>query len=93
MNDDLLVAFLIGAIAAASGVAGLLFLRSYRRTHDRFFLYFAASFWIESAGRFCSGFWHYVEDDDALLYALRVIAYGLILIAVLEKNLPRRERP
>lgn len=36
--------FLAGPIAMASFVAGLVFLRFHRRTSDRLFLFFAASF-------------------------------------------------
>lgn len=87
MND-----FLFGAIAAASAVAGLIFLRFHRRTHDRFFLYFAASFWIEAIGRWCTATFNWADDNNTAMYALRIVAYGLILVAILDKNLPRREK-
>ncbi|HJT97095.1 MAG TPA: DUF5985 family protein [Rhodanobacteraceae bacterium] len=87
MND-----FLLGAIATASAVAGLIFLRFHRRTRDRFFLYFVASFWIEAAARWCISALHWADEDDGAMYALRIVAYGLILVAILDKNLPRREK-
>ena len=43
--------FLYGAISMAAATAALFFLRFYRRTGDRFFLYFFASFAIESVCR------------------------------------------
>ena len=42
---------LSGAIATASLVASLFFFRFWRQTRDRFFLWFALSFWIEAANR------------------------------------------
>ena len=41
MNQDLLNQFLLGAIVMACGVAGLYFLRFYRKTHERLFAIFA----------------------------------------------------
>ena len=42
---------LMGAISAGSLFAGLFFYRFWRHTGDRFFLYFAGSFWIEAGNR------------------------------------------
>ncbi|HWJ94581.1 MAG TPA: DUF5985 family protein, partial [Telluria sp.] len=42
---------LTGAITMASLVIALFFLRFWRNTRDRFFLYFAASFFIEGLHR------------------------------------------
>lgn len=87
-----MTAFLHGAIAAAAAIAGLVFLRYFRHTHDRFFLFLTASFWLETAGRIWSVV--YLEaDDDASVYVLRAISYALILAAILDKNLPKRRRP
>ena len=44
-------AILVGAIAAMSLVAALFFLRYWKSTRDRFFLFFALSFFIEAANR------------------------------------------
>ena len=40
---------LMGAIAAGWLVAGLFFFRFWRQTRDRFFLWFALSFWLVCA--------------------------------------------
>jgi hypothetical protein len=80
---------LFGAIAAASLVAGLIFLRYWYATRDRFFILFALSFWVETANRVhmvVSGSW---REDSAAAYVIRLIAYGLILIAIWDKNRPR----
>jgi hypothetical protein len=83
MND-----MLTGAIVMASIVAGLFFLRFWRSTGDRFFLYFAASFLIEGFNRVLSGSTGRLEDSPAY-YLIRLVAYSLILLAILEKNKPR----
>jgi hypothetical protein len=81
---------LTGAIAIASLLASLFFLRFWRQTHDRFFLYFALSFLIEAANRLVLGVLWIVDEDGAMFYSVRVIAYGLILLAIWQKNRPTR---
>jgi hypothetical protein len=81
--------FLYGAIAAAEATAALFFLSFYRRTHDRLFLYFCAAFSIESGSRLLGMFLNWNDADSPWFYVLRVVAYGLILVAVVDKNLPR----
>jgi uncharacterized membrane protein HdeD (DUF308 family) len=83
---------LTGAIAMASGVIALFFLRFWRNTRDRFFLYFALSFGIEGAHRVYSALTYQDNEDSPLHYLIRLLAYGLILWAILEKNLPERKK-
>lgn len=80
---------LTGAIAMASLVIALIFLRFWRNTSDRFFLYFALSFFIEGVHRVYSAVHDDGGEDSPLHYLIRLLAYGLILWAILEKNLPR----
>lgn len=82
--------FLAGAVAMASWVAGLVFLRFYRRTDDRIFLFFAASFWLDAVGRTLEVAWRWSDDGSPVVYVLRVVAYGLIVIGILDKNRPQR---
>ena len=86
---------LIGAIAMAELLAGLFFLRFWRSTGDRFFLFFAIAFWIEGAHRLAV--FHLAGPEASPLHYLpRLVAYGLILLAIVDKNRktrPRREEP
>jgi hypothetical protein len=82
---------LTGAIAVASLFAGVFFFKFWWHTRDRFFLYFALSFWIEAANRVALGLLAGAGEDDALFYSIRLIAYGLILLAIWEKNRPRQK--
>lgn len=77
---------LTGAIAVASLLVGLFFFRFWRHTHDRFFLYFALSFWIEAGNRVALGLLLGINEDDAVFYSIRLVAYGLILLAIWQKN-------
>lgn len=82
--------FLSGGIALGSALAGLFFCRFWIRTRDRFFLYFAWSFWIEAANRVALGFLPQVAESNPATYLVRLVAYGLILFAIFQKN---RRRP
>lgn len=83
---------LTGAIAMASTVIALFFLRFWRNTRDRFFMYFALSFGIEGAHRVYSALTYQDAEDSPLHYLVRLLAYGLIIWAILEKNLPQRDK-
>lgn len=80
-----LSAFLTGAVSVASLVVALFFLRFWRTTRDAFFLYFSLSFAIEGASRTLSLLLQ-VPDSNPIFYGVRVIAYGLIIIAIWQKN-------
>lgn len=78
--------FLMGGIAIASLVAGLYFFRFWRHTRDPFFIFFALSFWIEGANRFAMAWLSVPTEDAPLYYVVRLIAYGLIIAAIVIKN-------
>ncbi len=77
---------LIGAIAALSFVIGCFFMRFWRVTHDRFFLLFGLSFWIEAGNRSLLGLLPVWREDTPGYYLVRLLAYGLILYAIIDKN-------
>ena len=84
---------LIGAIAAASLAAGLFFFRFWRTTRDRFFLLFALSFWIEGVNRVMLYEAVGLNEEAPVYYLIRLVAYGLILAAIADKNrAPRRRK-
>ncbi len=78
--------FLLGGIAIASLVAGLYFFRFWRHTRDPFFIFFALSFWIEGANRFAMAWLAVPTEDAPVHYIVRLVAYGLIIAAIVIKN-------
>ena len=84
---------LAGGIATASLIAGLFFVRYWRTTRDRFFLWFALSFLVEGLNRFSLYAFAGLDDASPIYYVIRLVAYGLIVWAILEKNLKPRGRP
>lgn len=84
---------LAGGIATASLIAGLFFLRFWRTTRDRFFLFFALSFLMEGVNRFALYTFAGLNDQSPIYYLIRLVAYGFILWAIVEKNLRRGGNP
>ena len=84
---------LAGAITMASVVIALFFLRFWRDSGDRFFLYFALSFLVQAGHRIYAAMpmVNDAHEDNPLHYGFRLLAYALILWAVLEKNLGARK--
>lgn len=74
-----------GAVAMASLTIALFFLRFWKTTHDRFFLLFTLSFLLEAISRLLY-LTHPQQADDPMIYAIRLLAYVLILIAIVDKN-------
>jgi hypothetical protein len=85
MNQALLNQFFLGAVVLACVVAGLFFLRFWRKTHERLFLYFAIAFWTLGVNWLALAFTNQDEVRTAL-YVVRLLAFVLILYAILEKN-------
>ncbi|HEU4621457.1 MAG TPA: DUF5985 family protein [Burkholderiaceae bacterium] len=81
-----MIDMLHGAIAACSLIAALFFLRFWRSSHDRFFLWFALSFLIEAVNRVFIAVDFGIDEAAPVAYMIRLVAYGLILYAIVEKN-------
>lgn len=78
--------FLLGAISAACFVAGLFFLRYWQSSRDRFFLFLMVSFWMEAANRLHMALADGSHETSPLHYVVRLVSYGLILVAIWDKN-------
>jgi hypothetical protein len=81
-----MVPFLNGVAACASLVAGVLFLRFWRETGDRLFLWFALAFWMFAANWLALAIVQPADEARHWFYVLRLAGFVLILAAVVEKN-------
>ena len=81
-----LTAFLYGLTAMGFLVAGLFFLRFWKRTRDGLFLAFAVAFWLFALNQTLVALLGVPREEQSLIYLLRLAAFVLIIVAVLRKN-------
>lgn len=89
MNSNI-ASVLIGAVAMASFVATLFFLRFWRQTHDSLFLLFSIAFGVDAITRLFLGLSHVSDENEPLFYLARLITFALIIVAIVNKNRPGR---
>ncbi len=82
----MLIDFLSGAITLGFLLAGLFFLRFWKRTGDGLFAAFAAAFWLLGFGQALLSFTDPAAEERSLLYLIRLAAFSLILISIWRKN-------
>jgi heme/copper-type cytochrome/quinol oxidase subunit 4 len=82
----MLEGFLLGVIVTASIVAAAFFWKFWRQTRDALFLAFAAAFLVEGLNRLSFLFIDSPNEGRPAIYAVRLIAFLLILAAIVRKN-------
>lgn len=78
--------FLSGAITMGLLVAGLFFLRFWKRTRDGLFIAFALAFWLLGLNQALLTFTDIPVEERSWLYLLRLAAFTVILISIWRKN-------
>jgi len=81
--------FMTGAIAMGLTVAGCFFLRYWRESRDRFFGFFALAFFALAINRALLVFTYANQENALVPYVVRLLAFVIILMAILDKNLRR----
>ena len=82
----MLFQFLSGAVTAGFLVAGLFFLRFWKRTHDSLFIAFACAFWLLGLTQALLALTNIPVEERSWLYLLRLSAFLIILGAIWGKN-------
>lgn len=85
MGADNLSFFLSGAICMGHFAVALLFVTFWRRTRDRLFAWFAAAFGVFVVERLLL-FWFAAGDVHPIIYTVRLLAFLLIIGAVIDRN-------
>ncbi|MBI4205999.1 MAG: hypothetical protein HY527_13340 [Betaproteobacteria bacterium] len=81
-----MVEFLSGAVTLAYLIAALFFLRFWRKTADRLFLVFTVAFVLFALNQGLAHMLAVYHEPSSFIYALRVLGFVLILIAIVDKN-------
>jgi hypothetical protein len=84
--------FAWGALSMSACIAGLFFLRFWRRTKEPLFAYFAAAFAILMLNWLGLALVPPANESRHQVYLLRLLAFVLILVGVVDKNRRRRQR-
>jgi uncharacterized membrane protein HdeD (DUF308 family) len=79
-------AFLLGVIATSSLIAGVFFLKFWKKTRDSLFLAFGLAFVVEGLNRCAVLLLNKPNEGSPYIYLVRLLAFLLILAAILRKN-------
>lgn len=89
--DAELTNFVRGVLFMGYLVAGLFFCRFWRRTREKLFAWFAAAFWLLALERLLMLLMHTAEEHYAAIHAIRLLAFLMIIAAIVNKNRSRGE--
>jgi hypothetical protein len=92
MTDQPLV-LLQGICALACGAIGLIFFRVWSGSRDRFFVYFAVGFALMAVSWILLGLSSRTADSRPYIYGIRLLAFLLITIAIVDKNRTPESEP
>ena len=81
-----MTATLGGAVAMASFVACLFFIRFWQETRDRFFVFFAVAFGVDAIARMTLALGGIAQENEPLFYLARLLTFVLIILAIIDKN-------
>lgn len=81
-----MVIFLNGVSACAAAISALMFVRFWRDTADRLFLWFALAFSMFAINYAALGMVQPAEEARHWFFVIRLIGFALILAAVVDKN-------
>jgi hypothetical protein len=80
------VVFLQGVCAASAWAVGLFFLRFWFENRDRLFALFAVAFWLLALSWTLLALTSPLEDSRPFIYGVRLLAFVLIIAAIVDKN-------
>ena len=78
--------FLSGAVTFGFVVAGLFFLRFWKKTRDGLFMAFAFAFWLMGTAQALLALGGMPVEERSWVYLIRLAAFLLILAAIARKN-------
>jgi uncharacterized membrane protein HdeD (DUF308 family) len=78
--------FLLGVISTCSVLAGIFFLKFWRRTRDSLFLAFGIAFLVEGVNRAIILDPSHPSQGHPVTYLVRLLASLIILAGILHKN-------
>lgn len=84
----MMIEFLSGAVTLGFVVAAMFFVHFWRRTRDRLFLAFGGAFSLLAVNQAAAHFLFVANEPASVVYVLRVLAFAIIIAAIVDKNRP-----
>ncbi len=78
--------FVSGLIVAGYLVIALFFLKFWRQSRDRLFIFFSVAFWLLALQRALLTLLVLSDATTVVLYGLRALAFLMIVYAIVDKN-------
>ena len=88
MNHDVVI-FLQGLSSMGAYTSSLFFFRFWRQSHDSLFAFFSGAFALLGLSWSLLALFSPVAEAAPYIYSLRLLAFGLMIVATIKKN---RER-
>ena len=80
------IIFLQAVSTTAAWACSLFFFRFWRESRDHLFAFFSAAFWLLGLSWLLLGLFSPTEETRPYIYAIRLVAFLFIIVAVIEKN-------
>jgi uncharacterized membrane protein YesL len=80
------VPFLHGAVAMGCAIVAVFFLRFWRQSADRLFLYFAVAFGVLAADYVVLGAFDGATEWRLPVFTVRIVAFLVIVAGIADKN-------
>ena len=80
-----------GMIVFGDIVGALFFFKSWKKSHERLFLFFAVAFVLFAIQRIALSFITQMDEGHVAMYSLRLVAFAIILYSIIDKN--RKQTP
>jgi Family of unknown function (DUF5985) len=81
--------FLAGVITMGCWTVGLMFLRLWRDSGERLFAMFGAAFWALALNWVALTIVTPAAESRHVFYLIRLAAFALIILGIIDKNRPR----
>lgn len=81
-----MIDFLSGSVTVVYFLIAFYFLSFWKRTYDRLFVMFALSFALFGINQIAATMANAVDERTGWFYILRILGYGIILFAIIDKN-------
>ena len=79
--------------ATAALATGLFFLRFWRQTGHRVFVYFGAAFWLMALSWSLLALVNPDDETRPLIYSIRLVAYVLLIVGMLVRGTITEQPP